>query len=85
MSAASEIVYDGPDGLKLIIDDTDSDTPAIVDGGKGGTATYDCAVATGELHEGGVLTKAQLAWLAPFENEVAEAYCTARAGMPEYD
>src|SRR5512139_3425319 len=49
------------------------------------TATYDCAVGTGELGGGDyMLTDAQARWLDGLSELAEEAYDTARAGMPEY-
>jgi len=79
--------HTGPDGLRLVIDVTDADTPAMVYLGNA-SATYDCAIGTGDVtgDEGReiALTAAQLAWLAPFEDTVAEAYDEAREGLPQY-
>ncbi len=80
-------IYEGPDNVKLIIDVGDPDTPAIV-GLAGATATWDCAVNTGELtgfRESVFLGPVQIAWLQTFRMEVDEAYNTARAGMKEYE
>ena len=82
----------GPNGIKLEIDTNDSDTPAIVskgatqaDGGREYSATFNCAIATGEL-DGCELTQRELDWLdTPAMNELVDtAYDVARAGMKEY-
>ena len=77
--------YHGPDNVKLYIDVKDHDTPAIVEVGRY-TATYDCAMDTGEMDcgAGPDLTQAQLDWLEQFRDEVNRAFDTARAGMREY-
>lgn len=80
------VVYAGPNGVKLIIDVQDPDTPAIVEL-HNCTATYHCATDTGELdgaRDYRVLTDAQLKWLAGFEEKVAAAYSEARRGNPRY-
>ena len=80
--------YEGPDGLKLVIDTTDEATPAMVvmrEGRKEHTATFDCATGEGELDCGSYqLSREQLQWLDQYCDEVAEAYDVARAGSPEY-
>lgn len=78
----------GPDGLRLDIDTNDDATPALVVvrvGRKEHTATYDCAVGTGELDGGAyILNDAQVAWLDQFAELAEEAYDVARAGLPQY-
>ena len=63
----------GPNGVQLVLDPNDPDTPAMVYGGpkdrKGlgrASASYDCAVGTGELEgnrESVTLTQAQVEFL----------------------
>ena len=79
----AKITHYGP-GLLLIIDDTDSDTPAMVyDRKKQFSATWHCATDTGEL-EGVGLRSSQIEWLKMYEDEVDLAFNKARASNPEY-
>lgn len=81
----SGIRYEGPGGIVLEIDDADFDTPAIVESACGRyTSTYDCAMGEGWIDDAVELTREQYEWLCHYEDEVVEAFNTARAGMPEY-
>jgi hypothetical protein len=76
----------GPQGIKLILDYTDSDTPAIVQV-KNDTSTFDCALDTGfvgsdDQYE---LSERQCEWLETHRDAVESAYNGARAGLPEYN
>lgn len=73
----------GPAGLKLVITTTDPDTPAMVYLKKS-SATFDCALGTGMVDDTEDLTRAQSDWLEGYEDDVADAYDKARAGMPQY-
>jgi hypothetical protein len=76
-------------GLNLILDTEDDATPAIVERREGRdthTATYDCAVGSGELNFGEYeLNPIQLEWLGSMSDAVDTAINAARQGMPEYD
>lgn len=72
------IAIPGPNHIKLVLDPSDADTPAMVYGGKPNrdglgrsTATYECAANVGELGDGEVvLTEAQIEFLD--KDEIAE-------------
>ena len=78
----------GPGGIVLQINVKDPDTPALVWDSlrHRHSATYDCAVDTGELDcgAGPELTPEQIEWLRTFEDRVAAAYDEARKGDPRY-
>lgn len=77
----------GPGGIVLQIDINDSDTPALVWDSikKNYSATYDCAIGTGELDCGAVLlTDEQLEWLDKHCKQVDEAIEYARKDDPRY-
>lgn len=83
-------IENGPEGIQLVIDTSDSDTPAMVYSKKEKhSSTFHCATDNGVLAGNGregdyELSQEQLAWLETFTDDVDEAYTTARAGMPEY-
>ena len=82
--------------LRLVIDTSNADTPAMVEYGNGRvpshSSTYSCAMGEGELLSNNysrlegdyTLSIAQYAWLEKYEDEVDAAYTEARKGMPEY-
>lgn len=71
--------------LKLVIDTSDSDTPAIVyyDGTRL-SSTYDCALGTGFVDDEYQLSAAEIDWLEKFRDEVEEAFEIARKDDPNY-
>lgn len=71
-------IHTGPGGLILEIDTDNDATPAMVRSPcERFCATYDCAVAMGEL-EDYQLTGAQLCWLDDFDERIEEAMSAAR-------
>jgi hypothetical protein len=78
----------GPQGVVLILDHNDPDTPAIVEITKGRralTSTYDCAIGEGTVDDEHELSTAQYAWLEQQSDAVAAAYTAARKGLPQYN
>ena len=77
---------------RLELDTSDAATPAMVYLSRGsrevGSSTFDCATGTGTVAsydgEDVELTQAENAWLAKFEDQVADAYDAARKDNPEY-
>ena len=69
------------DSSEIIADDPGAGTPAIVNGPGGASATYWCAIDTGELDgPGGVeIPRTVLAWLNDHEATVA-AFLEAHGG-----
>jgi hypothetical protein len=71
-------------GIKLVINDADEHTPAMVYAGPRDSysASFDCATGEGELmgSRGDVytLTAAQVAWLESKQDHVEEAFAQAR-------
>lgn len=77
----------GPHSVKLVINDGDPDTPAMVYGtinGRQHSSTYHCALDNG-IDDAIDLTASQLAELETHEDAVNAAYATARANHPEYN
>lgn len=78
----------GPGGIVLEINVGDADTPALVWDSlkKRHSATFPCAVETGELDcgAGPELSQEQIDWLLTFEERVNKAYDFARKDDPRY-
>jgi hypothetical protein len=82
--------HKGPGGITLVLDETDSDTPAMVySRDRKASATYPCAVDNAAVYGASTgdvdLTPSQLAWLGRFETVVDRAYTVARRGNPDYN
>lgn len=84
-------IYRGPHKTTLTINTRDADTPAMVGVYRRNihyTATFDCAVNTGELSgtdgEWIDLHQDVIEWLETYADKVEEAYNVARKGNPEY-
>ena len=73
----------GPNGLRLVVDPKDSDTPAMVYLGNE-SATFNCAASEGTI-ESTELTQKQYDWLMTFDHQVDAAYEYARKDLPEYN
>lgn len=77
----------GPGGIVLQIDIEDEDTPVLVWDSikKRESATFYCALDTGELGCGAIeLSERQVAWLAGFETMADEATTYARRNSTRY-
>ena len=87
---ATKKTLTGPNGIKLVLDHGDADTPAMVyNRDESASASYDCAVGSGALmHDSGtdiILTNAQVGWLDDQINAVETAFGIARKDHPEYN
>jgi len=70
--------------IHLLIDHSDSATPAIVEAGRY-TSTYDCVMNSGEIYDTIALSDSEMETLAKYRDAVEEAYDIAREGDPEYN
>jgi hypothetical protein len=71
--------------LTLVIDDSNSDTPAMVYARREKFAsTYDCATSEGMVDDEHQLSEADLEWLESHRDKVERAFEIARKDHPEY-